>query len=67
MAPDEVDTIRLWTVVKPFRSFCMWYEALARRLFQPSMAYQTLQTVLESVFSIDFALLQNCEMGLRHS
>jgi len=28
-------TIRLWTVVKPFRSLCMWDEALARRLFHP--------------------------------
>jgi hypothetical protein len=58
MAPDEVDTIRLWTVVKPFRSLCMWDEALARRLFHPSTAYQTLQTVSEFVFTIDFALLQ---------
>jgi hypothetical protein len=67
MAPDKVDTIRLWTVVKPFRSFCMWDEALARRLFHPSAAYQTLQTVSEFVFTINSALLQNGEMGLHHS
>jgi hypothetical protein len=66
MAPNEVDTIRLWTVVKPFRSLRMWDEALARRLFHPSTAYQTLQIVSGSVFTIFFALLQDDEMGLHH-
>ncbi len=62
MAMDWVDAIRLWTVVKPFRSLCMWEETLARRLFYPSMAYQTFQAISKSVFAIVFALLQKTEI-----